>query len=193
MNERALDPLVAPLVRAMNERGLFMTLASCQGHRLRGMAPYVYFRAPIETVQALCRVLREDGARSHPRLHYGWEVEGRLNMEYQLCWSLTVPALETYCLWRQRKLADDLGTLRSMIEELRLDLGEKAKVTIKQQDDGQQGGNHIADELVEAMPHPVRATDPASRASICVSADGDTALPARNERHDFPSLEASQW
>lgn len=113
-----LDPLVSPLVHAMNQGGLFVTIASCQGHGWKAMAPYIYFQAPIELVQSFCRLLREDSLKAKTSLHYYWEIEGRFDMQYQLCWSLISPSLERYCLWQRSKVNQDFNQLRLMVEQM---------------------------------------------------------------------------
>jgi hypothetical protein len=60
MDERSVEPRIAPLVRTMNESGVFTTIASCQGHRWKLMGPYVYFRSATATAATLQRLLRED-------------------------------------------------------------------------------------------------------------------------------------
>lgn len=125
MNEYALnlDPRIAPLVRAMNATGVFTTIASCQGHRWRRMAPYVYFRAPTPVAAMLNRLIDEDILRETGALNYGWRIVAQFNLSYELCFGLISPALTygPWPWWSRSGMVTDFGVLEKLVQRAATD------------------------------------------------------------------------
>lgn len=118
MSDQPVDPLIAPLVKVMNETGVFITVASCQGHRLKRMAPYVYFRAPTSAAAMLTRLIDEDLLRDAGELNYGWQIDARFNLGYELCFGLAAPHLTQgrWPWWSWRKMESDFRVLERLVQ-----------------------------------------------------------------------------
>lgn len=184
MDNRPVEPLIAPLVRTMNDTGLFRTIASCQGHRWKRMGPYVYFRSATATAATLQRLLREDQLSSTPRLHYYWETSGAFNFDYELCFRLHSPGLDFFGWWSAERLARDLATLQSMIAEL-AQLWQHRKPTVGQGGYHEQYRHHITEEYVQPEAGGVRIRGIALTAPSCPKTDSLSTFSARSKRHDF--------
>lgn len=113
-----IDPGIAPLVATMNRTGLMRTIASCEGHRYRGLGPYVAFEASIQIGRELARLLREDPIAQPPQLFYHWCLEPYFNQDYDIRFRLSSPQLSSLYIWRPTRLRHDFETLASMIQKL---------------------------------------------------------------------------
>jgi hypothetical protein len=182
-----LDPLIAPLVRAMNESGLFRTIASCQGHRWQATGPYVYFHSSIAAAAALQRCLNEDLYSNARRLCYYWEASSQFNPAYELCFRLHSPRLDRVGWWRARRLEGDLITLQSMVAEV-TQLWQHHKPTIG------QGGcrEHCRQYISEEYAHPETGGVGSGGVTLTTLVSPETdhffTRSAWSKRHDFPPL-----
>lgn len=115
-----IDPIVEPLVAALNETGRFRTVASCSGHGiLPRPEPYVSFRCRIEAARSIARMVsltagRADGLRLH------WQVEAMFDPGLELVFVLRCPErnfpMTSMFTWR-RTLAADVAILASSVRE----------------------------------------------------------------------------
>jgi hypothetical protein len=113
-----IDPGIAPLVATMNRTGLMRTIASCEGHRHRGLGPYVVFETSIQIGRKLARLLREDPIAQPPQLFYHWCIEPYFDQDYDIRFRLSSPQLSSLYIWRATRLRHDFETLASMIQKL---------------------------------------------------------------------------
>ena len=114
-----IEPRVKPLVDAMNSTGVMETIASCEGHYLRDISPYVYFKAPVVLAAALERTLRpETDKPADPRLHYFWTLDGGFNGEYEPSFCIRAPKLDRSMPFRRKWVDHDLLVLADIVKEL---------------------------------------------------------------------------
>src|ERR1700734_458495 len=80
------QPRIKPLVDAMNATGVIQTVASCQGHVVGIIDPYVYFRATPDIAGRLERALRACNAANI--LLVPWTLDCNLNDECEILFML---------------------------------------------------------------------------------------------------------
>ncbi|NOT15295.1 MAG: hypothetical protein HOP21_06890 [Methylotenera sp.] len=88
-----LDPKIKNLVMAMNESGGIKTIASCEGHGIRGLYPYVYFKSSVKTASKITKELRQYYTNDVNYLNYTWLIEGKFDQNNNLTFLFYSPEL----------------------------------------------------------------------------------------------------
>lgn len=190
-----LDPQIVPLVRTMNESGLFTTIASCEGHRWRGMGPYVYFRASVWAAAVLNRLI-DDALRGEAGgLHYPWLIDARFNLNYELCFGLRLPDRYRWpwaCCSR-RKVDEDFSALEKLVQRAATDHWKdhppEVEECAKREHQGQNDAkpNEIAPFSLASAEVAGRIRGTALWTRVRGLADPCAAFSTCNERHDVSS------
>lgn len=88
-----IEPHIQPLVDVLNNIEGVATIASCQGHVFKNF-PYVYFKvSDVNVARTLKQCVEEysmaefSSSSPHPFCYY-WDLQGRFNTEFELCFSL---------------------------------------------------------------------------------------------------------
>lgn len=121
-----IDPEIKGLVAFMNQMG-FRTYASCQGHGIpvHRVKPYIAFRADIDKVKQLEKILRIDSESPSPVLNWGWSIKGSFDGDFELVFRLA-PENPRIIFSRYRR--GSLGKDFSNIIKLLASFGETQKM-----------------------------------------------------------------
>ncbi len=121
-----IDPLVLPLVRALNATDFVTTRASCEGHwsgLYRLEQAYVLFDADFRYVEELAEQIRNE------TFHQFWEIVGRYTVERRMQYRLStsvhnLPLADLYpwerrawWAWYRARLREDLAKLCVLAEK----------------------------------------------------------------------------
>lgn len=129
-NHESIDRQIAPLVNALNATARIKTIASCQGHPRRYLAPYVYFSCSATIAGKLEAALRDLSFGSRQRLSVRWLVHGTFNEDCDLRFRLCAPAYDAAAMtivgavvrfgFLRRTVENDLRALTELVGKISL-------------------------------------------------------------------------
>ena len=188
-----IEPLIRPLVDALNATGRYRTIASCQGHRVVGYAPYVMFEASVEHASRFARLLWEGVADDS--LNYYWALHGIFDNEGCLRFALRADSLENRYWWQRSKLRQDIDYLCRLTQNCCAERRRKLAPEIHQ---GTTNGNRRHDPSDQKINPPSASHGVfsiATRTPFGGAAHTPSALAAFDHRHvvspPFSSARAS--
>jgi hypothetical protein len=112
-----IDPEIEELVVFMNKMG-FRTYASCQGHGIpvHRVKPYIAFRAEIDKVKQLEKILRIDSESPSPILNWGWSIIGNFDCDFELVFRLAPENPRIFLLrYRRGALREDFSNIIKLL------------------------------------------------------------------------------
>ena len=112
-----IEPKIKPLVDAMNATGVMEVVVSCEGHYVRGMYPYVYFKSAINIAATLEEDIIHAYLSRKPKLHYIWRMTGDFWERHELCFRLYSPTLKENMPFRRKQVDEDLLVLAEIVKE----------------------------------------------------------------------------
>ena len=88
-----VESRISLLVDALNAAPCVKTIGSCEGHILRGRAPYVYFSCTTDFAAEIARHIFNP-EKGETKLHAYWSITGIFNEDQKLCFLLDSPQYE---------------------------------------------------------------------------------------------------